>query len=234
MSFTSLYRISFYLMLFFATLTLSVDVPESQIAMLFPPAVAVAARSRVPDRRPEPAPGLAARTCRTGWRSVSIGLVVARVHARPRVMPCSSSLAHWLVYLQLIKMFLPQAVEDDWFLFLLGLMQVLVGDRRSARATTVGMALFVWAILALWVLALFSLHRDALRARTTRASPGRACRRPQDADPYPGSPQPALPALGGPRSPRTTLALGGVIFLAMPRRRAWRGVHTGPTSARST
>ncbi len=36
-------------------------------------------------------------------------------------------LAHFLVYLQLIKMFLPKTPEDDWFPVLLGLTQVLAG-----------------------------------------------------------------------------------------------------------
>ena len=31
------------------------------------------------------------------------------------------ALGHWLVYLQLVKYFLPKTAEDDWFLFLLGL-----------------------------------------------------------------------------------------------------------------
>ena len=36
-------------------------------------------------------------------------------------------LGHWMVYLQLIKYFLPKTAEDDWFLFLLGLTQVSSG-----------------------------------------------------------------------------------------------------------
>ena len=73
------------------------------------------------------------------------------------------ALGHWLVYLQLILMFRPKSVTEDWELFLLGLVQVLVGTVVS-QSDTVGFMLFAWAVLALWVLGLFSLERDAFRA----------------------------------------------------------------------
>jgi hypothetical protein len=43
MSFENLYRISFYAMLVFATLVLSVDVTDNKVAMLYPVAVAAVA-----------------------------------------------------------------------------------------------------------------------------------------------------------------------------------------------
>ena len=53
------------------------------------------------------------------------------------------ALGHWLVYLQLIKYFLPKTAEDDWFLFLLGLMQVLIGSvvNQSDQVGTVAVPL---------------------------------------------------------------------------------------------
>src|SRR5262249_18797943 len=75
------------------------------------------------------------------------------------------ALGHWLVYLQLVKMFLPKTARDDWSLFVLGLAQVVIGAVVSQSAQ-VGLVLFSWAFMALWVLSLFSLQRDAVRFGT--------------------------------------------------------------------
>ena len=95
------------------------------------------------------------------------------------------ALGHWLVYLQLIKMFLPKTVEDDWFLFLLGLVQVLVGvghqPERPGRASCCSPG----RSASLWVLGLFSLHRESLRDRAAAGRDVDARRRTAD-DPYPG------------------------------------------------
>ena len=72
------------------------------------------------------------------------------------------ALGHWLIYLQLIKYFLPKTAEDDWFLFLLGLMQVLIGSVVN-QSDQVGTWLFLWAMLAVWVLGQFFLQREAHR-----------------------------------------------------------------------
>ncbi len=225
MSFTSLYRISFYLMLFFATLTLSVDVQESTTAMFFPLVVAVAAVIAFLTVDRYPSLGLSQGL--SNWLALaSIGLVVLEFSSDSQLLLLS--LAHWLVYLQLIKMFLPKRVEDDWFLFLLGLMQVLVGAVRS-QSDLVGQAMAMWALLALWVLALFSLHRDALRY-LPRPHPGGEFVSTTE-DPYPGLLN--LPFLFAVlRVTATTLALGGVIFLAMPRRSSMARLQTGALPAR--
>ena len=102
----------------------------------------------------------------------------------------SRALAHWLVYLQLIKYFLPKTAEDDWFLFLLGLMQVLVGSVVN-QSDQVGAWLFLWAMLAIWVLASFSFI-----ARPTGSRPRRVARRTERChrrsdDPYPRPLQPS-------------------------------------------
>ena len=72
------------------------------------------------------------------------------------------ALGHWLIYLQLVKYFLPKTAEDDWFLFLLGLMQVLIGSVIN-QSDQVGTWLFLWAMLAVWVLGQFFLQREARR-----------------------------------------------------------------------
>ena len=164
MKFQAIYRASFYLMLTFATLVLSIDATDDNpFAMLYPLAVAVAGRRGVPDRRPQPP----ARPSR-GTPASLLALGLGRAELSPSTSYDDNLLllaaAHWLVYLQLIKMFLPKTVEDDWFLFLLGLVQVLVGGVMS-QSDKVGIALFSWALLALWVLTLFALHRESLRMR---------------------------------------------------------------------
>ena len=87
----------------------------------------------------------------------------------------------------------------------------------------------MWALLALWVLALFSLHRDALRY-LPRPDPGGEFVSTTE-DPYPGLLN--LPFLFAVlRVTATTLALGGVIFLAMPRRSSMARLQTGALPAR--
>jgi transglutaminase-like putative cysteine protease len=218
MSFTLLYRTSFYLMLFFATLTLSVDVPESPYAMLFPAAIAVA--SVIALLTVDCNPRLGLNRSLSNWLALfSVGLVLLEFSNHYELLLIS--LAHWLVYLQLIKIFLPKRVEDDWFLFLLGLMQVLVGADNS-QSDRVGEALAIWAFLALWVLTLFSLHRDAIRY-LPRTGPATDYV-PIMEDPYPGLLDPAF-VFAALRVTLMTLALGSVIFLALPRRSSLARLH---------
>ena len=117
------------------------------------------------------------------------------------------------MYLQIALMFRAKTVEQDWYLFGLSLVQVLVGTVIS-QSDLVGTMLFTWAILALWVLVLFSLRRDAVRAAGT--SPATRLPGSGDGEPYPGLLNiPFL--LSGVRVTLITLSLGGAIFLAMPR-----------------
>jgi len=210
--FQFLYRASFYAMLTFATLVLSIDATDDNpIAMLYPLAVAVASVLAfvTVDRNPRLAPS---RNSASLLALASSVLSIAEYRYDNNLLLLAA--AHWLVYLQLIKMFLPKTVEDDWFLFLLGLVQVLVGGVIS-QSDKVGVALFCWALLSLWVLTLFALHREALRMRAapmaTSAAGG------DRAEPYRGLVDMAY-ALSTARVAAITLALGGLIFLAMPRR----------------
>jgi transglutaminase-like putative cysteine protease len=216
-SFLSIYRLSFYLMLFLATLTMSADATDSKIAMLFPIAVAAASFLAFFTVDRHPRLGIS-RNLANALGMASIGLIYLEYQSEQDQLLLA--LAHWLVYLQLIKMFLPKQIEDDWFLFLLGLMQVLVGTVIS-QSDREGMILLAWAILALWVLALFSLHRDALRFQAAPRSPG-----VPRAEPYPGLLDLAF-LLSAVRVMALTLALGGVIFLAMPRYQSVARSQTG-------
>ena len=125
------------------------------------------------------------------------------------------ALGHWLVYLQLVKYFLPKTAEDDWFLFLLGLMQVLIGSVVN-QSDQVGTWLFLWAMLAVWVLGQFFLQREAHRLLAVENfSPEPVVSAPL-VDPYRGLFD--IPyALATARVMATTLALGGLIFLILPR-----------------
>ncbi len=142
------------------------------------------------------------------------------------------ALGHWLVYLQLIKYFLPKTDEDDWFLFVLGLMQVLIGSVTN-QSDSVGTLLCLWAMMAVWVLGQFFLQREARRLQP-HAGQGVAPLNPGvggGSDPYHGLfdlPYAAATA----RVLVTTLALGGLIFLVLPRQagatRGQSGVPLAP------
>ncbi len=166
------------------------------------------------DRRPEPEARRSPGTRRTGWPSARLIPSVLEWYYDENLLLLAA--AHWLVYLQLVKMFLPKTVEDDWFLFLLGLVQVLVGGVMS-QSDKVGVALFCLGPAG-------ALGPDPVRP-PPRGPPDEGGRRwaPASAvvadrsEPYRGLID--LPfAFSTARVAATTLALGGLIFLAMPRR----------------
>ncbi len=206
------YRASFYLMLFVATMSLSGDTPEGQFAKFLGVVVAVVgavAFFMVDRARLWTLPRRAANLLAIG----SMGLLYFefRLDENQRI----PALAHWLVYLQLIKYFLPKTAEDDWFLFLLGLMQVLIGSVVN-QSDQVGAWLFLWAMLAIWVLGQFFLQREAQRFSSTSDSSSDREMPPPVVDPYRGLfnfPYAAATV----RVMAATLALGGLIFLVLPR-----------------
>ncbi len=206
-----MYRASFYLMLTLATLVLSIDATDdSPIAMLYP--LAVAAASFVAFLTVDRNPALAPSRTLASFLGIAAGVLSYVEYAADKNLMLLAA-AHWLVYLQLIKMFLPKTIEDDWFLFMLGLVQVLVGGVMS-QSDKVGAALFGWVLTSLWVLTLFALHREAIRLQaypmaTSEAGGDRS-------EPYRGLINPAF-LFASSRVAALTLALGGLIFLAMPR-----------------
>jgi hypothetical protein len=213
MKFYWIYRASFYLMSTFATLILSIDsTDDNRYAMLYPLAVAVACvlAFLTVDRSPR----FALPRSWINWLAAAT-TIPAYLEWYENENLLLLAAAHWLVYIQLVMIFLSKRVKDDWYLFLLGLVEVLVGGVMS-QSDKVGIALFVWALLSLWVLTLFALHREVLRMKNvtmgmTLASGG------DQSEPYRGLIDLAF-VWSSVRVAATTLALGGMIFLAMPRR----------------
>lgn len=212
MKFETIYRLSVDVTLVLATLVLSIDISRDYpLARYYPLGVAVAACASylLIDRRE-------GAGIDRGWANAlafgASGLAILEWYLDHDALLVA--LGHWLVYLMVVKMFLPKTVEDDWFLLLLTLVQVLIGASLS-QSDAVGVALLSWAVSALWVLGLFYLHREALRARGGRGRvpiPGGG-----GVEPYRGLIEvPYL--LATVRAAAVTMALGGVIFLAMPRK----------------
>ncbi len=132
-------------------------------------------------------------------------------------------LGHWLICLHLIKYFLPKTSEDDWFLFLAGLTEVLIGSVTNL-GDMVGVWIFAWAMLAVWVLGLFFLEREIRRFRSSPSS-GKAVVVPETDRPYRGLFN--IPYLAATlRVLALTLVSGGFFFLLLPR-------QAGATRSRS-
>jgi len=225
MNFQTIYRASFYLMLTFATLVLSVDATDDNpFAMLYPPVVAAASVLAFATVDRNPKLGLNRNTANLLAFLTPIPSFLEWFYGDNLLLLAA---AHWLVYLQLVKTFLPKTVEDDWFLFMLGMVEVLVGGVMS-QSDKVGIALFTWALLALWVLILFALHREALRMKGTPmgiSSGGVA----NPSEPYRGLIDAPF-AFSTARVAAMTLAMGGLIFLATPRRNSMGSTNnTGVT-----
>ncbi len=224
------YRGSFYLMLVVASLALVGDSAEGQFAKLYTMAVAVcgiAAFFTVDLHRrwalPRPLANVA------GCRDPGLVYLEYKVDETQMIQ----SLGHWLIYLQLVKYFLPKTAEDDWFLFLLGLMQVLIGSVIN-QSDQVGTWLFLWAMLAVWVLGQFFLQREAHRLLPARTDTAESYLASPLVDPYHGLFDVPY-VLATIRVLATTLALGGLIFLVLPRRAgATRNQANAPMSRHLT
>jgi transglutaminase-like putative cysteine protease len=221
MNFRAIYRASFYLMLFFATMVLSVDAgDQNRLAWLYPVVVALAAFAAyfTVDRFPEL--GLS-QNAANALAMASLAPVLLEYFYDENLLMLA--LGHWFVYLQLVMMFRPKSTREDWYLFLAGLIQVIVGAVIS-QSDAVGMSLSAWGLCALWVLGLFTLLREFDRGRPvegTSVTPS-----PDPAVPYPGLIDWPF-VLAATRVAAMTIALGGFIFLVMPRRGAVGSTITG-------
>ena len=170
-----IYRASFYLMLTVATTILCGDATDSRLDWFLPSAAgaaAVLAFFTVDQSRRWGLPRDLANILAVG----TLGLLFLEYRSdETQVIRC---LGHWMIYLQLIKYFLPKTSEDDWFLFLLGLTQVLIGSVIN-QSDMVGPWLFFWAMLAVWVLGLFFLQREITGSGARRRPAQSAARRPR-------------------------------------------------------
>ncbi len=212
MNFYAVYRLSFYLMLFLATLVLSIDSTDAnRIAMLYPVVMAVVCGIAHLTVDKYPKLGLSNTAANVLGPCAFLLFYVEYRYDESLLL---LGLGHVLFYLQLIKILRPKTTRDEWVLLLTGLVQVIIGGVIS-QSDVVGMALLSWALCSLWVLALFTLRREAERVRPT---PGTTVFPAIDDEaPYPGLINPAF-ILASLRVAATTFALGGVIFLVMPRR----------------
>lgn len=223
------YRASFYLLMVVATIALTNEAGDSPSARVYPIAVACAAVvafftvDRVPRwGLPRQAANLAALA--------TMGVLIFEYQLDDSQL--IRSLGHWLVYLQLIKFFLPKTAVDDWFLIALALMQVLIGA-VIGQSDQIGTWLLVWGMLAIWVLSQFFLQREAHRLLP---SPDRDTDelRKSAVDPYRGL-YTASYAFATVRMMVGTLAVGGLIFLVLPRQAgATRGQMSSPIARHLT
>lgn len=223
--FERLFRASLYGMLVLASIALSIESGrDNPLAMLYPLvtlALAIWCYARV-DR------GLSNGLSRRqgGWLALlSIPLVFLEVRLGWRLLQSDLlvlALGHWLLYLVWIKMAMPKSVEDDWFLFLLGLVIVLTAAVIS-QSDLVGQSIFLWGIVSLWAMTLFHLEREAARSIHPELSanlPAEARIKTQD-QPYVKIFDRAF-FWSGFRVVLTTLAMSVLVFLTMPRGDAMR------------
>src|SRR5262249_17839952 len=117
------YRASFYLLMVVATIALTNEAGDSASAKLYPLAVACAASVAFFTVDRVPRWGLPRQVANPAALA-TMGLLYFEYRLDDSQM--IRSLGHWLIYLQLIKFFLPKTAVDDWFLIALALMQVLI------------------------------------------------------------------------------------------------------------
>lgn len=220
------YRASFYLMMTAAAIALCADPSNSRFGWLPPLLVAAGglAAFLTVDRDPRLSlPQGIAKALALG----TLGLLYLEYSMDDSELV--RSLGHWLIALQLVKYFLPKTALDDWFLFLVGLMQVLIGSVINT-GDQVGIWLFVWALLAVWVLGQFFLQREARRFAEPSPTGPDAVSAPLREDPYAGLfDRPYFMATL--RVMALTLALGFLAFLLIPRQSRMSPSRYGQTAA---
>ncbi|GIW88835.1 MAG: hypothetical protein KatS3mg108_3159 [Isosphaeraceae bacterium] len=214
-----LHRIAVYAMLVLATLVLSVDAGSyNRFAMLYPLGVGLAAVGAYLTVDRDPRLGLSRDLA--NFLGLGSGLLAfAEYAANPDGLVVA--LGHWLVYLQLVKMYLPKTNEDDWFLFLLSVFQVVVGSFLG-QSDQIGGLLLLWVVVSLAALGLFYLRRETERFGNSDGSRLRPA--PDPAHPYPGLFHAGF-LISGALVTASTILLGGLIFLLMPR---WGSGNASP------
>ncbi len=225
MSSSLIYRASFYVMMTVATTILCGDATDSRLDWFLPVVVSVAGALAFFTVDQPGSWGLQ-RDLANILAVGTLGLLYVEYNSDDaQTLRC---LGHWLVYLQLIKYLLPKTVEDDWFLFLLGLTQVLIGSVINS-GDMVGLWLFFWAMLAVWVLGQFFLQRESRRFQSEKGALPPAG--PAAGDPYHGLFD--FPYVGTTlRGLLLTLLLGGLVFLLLPRQGGVTRARTANTMAK--
>lgn len=219
----SVYRASFYVMMSVATTALCLDTTETAFGAYYPVIVSAAgfAAFFLVDRNP--------RWAIPRWAVNLLGLatlILPYVEYNVDEDQMIRAIGHWLILLQLVMYVLPKSAREDWFLFGLGLLEVLIGSMIN-ETDQVGIWLFVWAMSAVWVLNLFFLQREARRFLDKTEPTGFRSESIFDhrgsttlglmaEDPYRGLIDPLF-VLASVRVMLAALALGGMIFLFMPR-----------------
>jgi hypothetical protein len=205
------YRASFYVLLTVATTILSGDATDSRLDWFLPGVVATVGALAFFTVDQTPRWGLP-RELANMLALGTLGLLYVEYKIDDnQLIRC---LGHWITYLLLIKCFLPKNSRDDWTLFLLGLMQILIGSVIN-QGDTLGVWLFFWSMLAVWVLGQFFLQRESRRFDPVSFSP-RVLAQPPQRDPYRGLFD--IPYLAATmRVLALTLLLGSFFFLLLPR-----------------
>ncbi len=205
------YRASFYVLLAVATTILCGDTTDSRIDWFLPAVVAIVSTLAFFTVDQAPRWGLP-RELANVLALGTLGLLYVEYKVDDnQLIRC---LGHWISYLLVIKCFLPKTARDDWTLFLLGLMQILIGSVIN-QGDTLGPWLFLWSMLAVWVLGQFFLQRESRRFEPEELS-ARILAQPPQRDPYRGLFD--IPYLAATlRVLALTLLLGGFFFLLLPR-----------------
>jgi hypothetical protein len=112
MNFLAVYRISFYLMLFLASLVPSIDSSDAnRIAMLYPVVMAVVCGIAYLTVDKHPTLGLSSAT--SNLLGVCTPILVYLEYSFDENL-LLLALSHWFFYLQLIKIMRPKTDRDDW------------------------------------------------------------------------------------------------------------------------
>jgi len=234
----AVYRISFYVMMSVATTALCLDTTETSFGAYYPAIVSVCGILAFVfvDRNP--------RWEIPRWAVNLIGLstlILPYIEYNADENQTIRATGHWLILLQLVMYLLPKTAREDWFLFGLGLLEVLIGSMIN-ETDQVGIWLFVWAFSAVWVLNLFFLQREAGRFIVDKDGSREGSRSffdrrksprlgPMIVDPYRGLIDFPF-VFATVKVMLAALTLGGLIFLFMPRQAGAARNRGGPTATR--
>jgi|GEM_PF-1108449 len=231
--FPLVYRVSFYITVTLAVLIVCYeDASENIMSRWLPLAmILVSCLALVTvDRDPRYGLSISSSTL-LSWMAILLAYLEYAVHSRDVIAP----LTHWLIYLQLVKIYRFKRAPDDWWILGIGLVLVVVGAVMNRGSESLGPLILVWAFAGLWTLGLFHLARAAERGRlaegrtqmssplASQEKPGSAVTTPLDAGrrrtiaaPYPHLFDPPFFIVVA-RVGMVTLALGGVFYLLAPR-----------------